>query len=136
MNSGGPREKWNEMIAVQGADLNAFRHKLTQDSAAQVVVEVKSEKAGCVSKCNARVIGEVIRDLGGGRLTKEAAINFDVGVDQIAKLGEHVEKSGTLCRVHAADLVQARLAAARLKPAFDISAQRPRQVPLIAEVSR
>ena len=136
LNSGGPREKWNEMIAAQGADLKAFNRKLTQDSTAKVVVEVKPEKAGYISKCDAQIIGEVIRDLGGGRLTKEAAINFDVGVDQIAKPGERVKKSGTLCRVHAADLVQARLSAARLKTAFEISAKCPRQVPLVAEVSR
>ena len=59
-----------------------------------MVVELKAEKAGFVSKCDARIIGEVIRDLGGGRLTKESAINYDVGVDQIAKPGERVEKSG------------------------------------------
>ena len=74
-----------------------------------VVVEVKSEKSGYVSKCDARIIGEVIRDLGGGRLTKESAINYDVGVDQIAKPGERVEKSGVLCRVHAASQPEAKL---------------------------
>ena len=50
----------------------------------------------------------MIRDLGGGRLTKDSQINYDVGVDQIAKPGERVEKSGMLCRVHAADSAQAR----------------------------
>ena len=76
---------------------------------------MKSGKAGFISKCDARIIGEVIRDLGGGRLTKESVINFDVGVDQIAKPGERVEKSGTLCRVHAADPAQAKSAIARLE---------------------
>ena len=76
---------------------------------------MKPDKAGFVSKCDARIIGEVIRDLGGGRLTKESAINYDVGVDRIAKPGERVEKTGTLCRVHAADPVQAKTALARLQ---------------------
>ena len=103
------------MIVAQGADLKAFNRKLTLDSTAKVVVEVKSEKAGYISKCDARIIGEVIRDLGGGRLTKESAINYDVGVDQIAKPGERVEKSGVLCRIHAADSASAKVAAARLR---------------------
>ena len=59
-----------------------------------------------------------LRDLGGGRLTKESAINYDVGVDRIAKPGERVEKSGVFCRVHAADEAQAEAAVARLKAAF------------------
>ena len=134
LNSGAPRAKWDEMIVAQGADLKAFNRKLALDSTAKVVVEVKSEKSGYVSKCDARIIGEVIRDLGGGRLTKESAINFDVGVDQIAKPGELVEKTRVLCRVHAADLASAKSAAARLGTAFEISTKRVKPSPLVQEV--
>jgi pyrimidine-nucleoside phosphorylase len=136
LNSGAPRQKWNEMLAAQGADIPAFNRKLALDSTAKIVVEVKAEKSGCISKCDARIIGEVIRDLGGGRLTKDSAINYDVGVDQIAKPGERVEKNGGLCRVHAADSVAAKAATTRLKTAFKISAKRPAKTPLIVEIIR
>jgi thymidine phosphorylase len=134
LNSGAPRQKWDEMIVAQGADLKAFNRKLALDSTAKVVAEVKSEKSGYVSKCDARIIGEVIRDLGGGRLTKESVINFDVGVDRIAKPGERVEKSGTLCRVHAADWIQAKTAIARLRAAFEVSTRRPVVASLVREL--
>ena len=134
LNSGAPRKKWDEMLVAQGADLKAFNKKLALDSTAPVVVELKAEKSGFISRCDARIIGEVIRDLGGGRLTKESAINYDVGIDQIAKPGERVEKSATLCRVHAADSNQAKAAIARLKTAFEISAKPPGKTPLVAEV--
>ena len=134
LNSGEPRAKWDEMIVAQGADLKAFNRKLALNSTAKVVTEVKSDKSGYVSKSDARIIGEVIRDLGGGRLTKESAINYDVGVDQIAKPGERVEKSGVLCRVHAADSAQAKAAAARLKTAFEISARKVSVPALVQEV--
>jgi len=104
------------------------------DSTTKVVVEVKSDKAGYVAKCDARIIGEVIRDIGGGRLTKDSAINFDVGVDRIAKPGQRLEKSGTLCRVHAADSAQAKTAITRLKTAFEISPKRPAKIPLVVEI--
>jgi len=136
LNSGEPRKKWDEMIAAQGADLKAFNQKLALDSTAKVVVEVKSEKSGYVSKCDAKIIGEVIRDLGGGRLTKDSQINFDVGIDQMATPGERVEKYGTLCRVHAAGSAQAKAAIVRLKTAFEISAKRPAKTPLVIEVIR
>jgi pyrimidine-nucleoside phosphorylase len=134
LNSGEPRKKWDEMLVAQGADLKAFNRKLALDSIAAVVVEVKSEKSGYISRCDARVIGEVIRDLGGGRLTKESAINYDVGVDRMAKPGERVEKSGALCRVHAASEAQAEVATACLKAAFEISARRPAVARLVHEV--
>jgi thymidine phosphorylase len=100
-----------------------------------VVLEIKANRSGYVSKCDAQIVGEIIRNLGGGRLTKESGINYDVGIDRLAKPGEAVQKnSGVLCRVHAADSVQAKGAIARLKTAFEISAKRPRKTPLIAEV--
>jgi pyrimidine-nucleoside phosphorylase len=134
LNSGAPRAKWDEMLVAQGADLKAFNRKLALDSTAKAVAELKSKKAGYVSKCDARIIGEVIRDLGGGRLTKDSQIKSDVGVDQIAKPGECMEKSGILCRVHATDSVQAKMAIARLKMAFEISAKRLNKVSLVIEV--
>ena len=125
LNSGEPRKKWDEMIVAQGADLKAFNRKLVNDSTAKVVAEAKSDQSGFVSKCNARIIGEVIRDIGGGRLSKDSQINFYVGVDKMAKPGERLEKSTVLCRIHAADSAQAKAAILRLKTAFEISAKRP-----------
>ncbi len=134
LNSGAPRAKWDEMLVAQGADLKAFNRKLALDSTAKCVTEVKSKKTGYISKCDARIIGEVIRDLGGGRLTKDSVINFDVGVDQIAKPGERIEQSEMLCRVHVADSAQAKAAIIRLKAAFEISTKPPKTAPLIFEV--
>jgi pyrimidine-nucleoside phosphorylase len=131
LDSGEPRKKWDEMIVAQGADLKAFNQKLVRDSTAPIVLELKSSRAGFVSRCDAKIIGEVIRDLGGGRLTKDAQINFDVGVDHIAKPGERVEKSKTLCRVHAATSAQAKTAISELEIAFEISKRKPKLKPLI-----
>ena len=131
LNSGAPRKKWDEMLVAQGADLDAFNRKLALDSTAPVVVEMKTSRAGYISRCDARIIGEVIRDLGGGRLTKDSAINYDVGLDQIAKPGGRVEKNEVLCRVHAVESAQAKTAIARLKTAFAVSTHPPKSNPLI-----
>jgi thymidine phosphorylase len=134
LNSGAPRAKWDEMLVAQGANLASFNKKLAVDHTAPVVIELKSPRAGFVSRCDARIIGEVIRDIGGGRLTKESVINFDVGVDQIAKPGERVEKNSVLARIHAADKTQAESALARIKAAFEISTKLKKPVPLISEI--
>jgi thymidine phosphorylase len=132
--SGKPREKWDEMLAAQSADLAAFNRKLALDHTAPVVVELKAPASGFVSRCDARILGEIVRDLGGGRFTKESGINYDVGVDAIAKPGEAIQAGGVLARVHAADHSQAEIARARLTAAFEIAAQPPEFRPLIAEV--
>ena len=128
LNTGAPRAKWDEMLVFQGADLKAFRRKLRCESIAPVALELKTHRAGFVSQCDARIIGEVIRDLGGGRLSKESAINHGVGVDKIAKPGERVGNDWGLARIHASNRAQAKDAVARLKAAFEISAK-PRKVP-------
>ena len=133
MNSGAPRKKWDEMIVAQGADLAAFYQKLALDHTAPVVVELKAEKAGFVSRCDARIIGEVIRDLGGGRFTKDSVINHDVGVDQIAKPGDAVKQGGMLARIHATTDIFAQAAAICAKSVFEISSRKPKLSPLIVD---
>jgi len=132
--SGKPLEKWNEMIVAQGADLAAFHRKLPLDHTAPVVMELKAPASGFVSRCDARIIGEAVRDLGGGRFTKESSINYDVGVDAIVKPGEAIQAGGVLARIHAADQAQAEAASALLEKAFDITEPPPAAQPLIAEV--
>lgn len=134
LNSAAPRKKFDEMLSAQGADLDAFNQKLALDSTAPVVLELKSPRAGFISRCDARIIGEVIRDLGGGRLTKDSQINYDIGVDKIAKPGERIEKNSIFTRIHAIDHLQADIAKKRLSSAFEISAKPGRIPPLISEM--
>lgn len=134
LQSGAPRRKWDEMIVAQGANLAAFDRKLALDHTAPATVELKADRSGFVSKCDARLIGEVIRDLGGGRLTKESTINYDVGLGQIAKPGQEVKSGNVLAHVHASDRRQAINACARLKAAFEISSRPPRSAALVLDV--
>jgi pyrimidine-nucleoside phosphorylase len=133
--SGQPRRKWDQMLAAQGADLQAFNGKLKLDHTAMAVWELKSPRSGYVARCDARIVGELVRDLGGGRLTKEATLNHDVGVDALAKPGQSISPGSVLARVHAVDTAQAESACARLQTAFAFSDNPPTLLPLIADDS-
>ena len=74
-----------------------------------------------VERCDARVIGELVRDLGGGRFTKETLIQLEVGVDELAKPGEALGASSILGRVHARNEAEAAAGCARLQSAFTIA---------------
>jgi len=99
--NGDARAKFDELLAAQGADLAAFAGKLEKDSAAPAMAELRATASGTVAACDAQLIGELVRDLGGGRQTKESMIQPEVGVDQLAKPGEKVEEGAVLGRVHA-----------------------------------
>ena len=131
--SGAPRQKWDEMLVAQGANLDAFNQKLARDVTAPVVVELKADRGGYVSKCDARISGEVIRDLGGGRLTKESKIHFDVGVDQMVKPGDQVKPGSRLVRIHANCETEGSHAVQRLGAAFYLGDSPPTTAPLINE---
>jgi pyrimidine-nucleoside phosphorylase len=126
-------DKWEQMIAAQGTDLKAYREKLRGDFPG-ITTEVNAQRNGFVQSCDARVIGEVVRDLGGGRMQKESQVNVDVGVDRIRRPGKSVRCGEVLGRVHTADLAGTRDACERVKTAFVIGEAKPEILPLVREV--
>jgi pyrimidine-nucleoside phosphorylase len=119
LRSRKPLVKWEEMLGAQGVDISAY-HKQVTHQVAPAIVEVRAGRDGYVERCDARIIGEAVRDLGGGRMQKNSRINSLVGVDQIAKPGERVARGGILCRIHGATTAEAYTAAECVKSAFII----------------
>jgi pyrimidine-nucleoside phosphorylase len=134
LDSGAALKKWNEMLRAQGTDVAAFTEKLARDHTAPVVLEVKAPRAGFVARADARILGEVVRDLGGGRMTKEASVDFDVGLDKLIAVSEPVEQGAPLCRIHARTQTQAEAASARVATAFEISEAPVSKPPLVVEI--
>ena len=92
---------------------------------APVVREVTALHAGVVVRCDAQAIGELVRDLGGGRQTKADTIDLAVGVDQLAKPGEELVAGTVLARVHAREETSAETAVARLRESVIIGEEFP-----------
>lgn len=134
LSTNAPRKKFEEMIVAQGANLDAFHEKLKRKSDAPVVRELISPRSGYISRCDARLIGEIVHELGGGRTAKKDAIQPDVGVDQMMKPGHAVGQGLTLARVHAMDEAAAENALSRLERAILIHDEPPDLPPLILEV--
>ena len=132
--SGRPRAKFDELLAAQGADLDEFAAKLKKDSIAPVVKEFVSPIGGFVKQCDARIIGEMVRDLGGGRLDQDSVIQPEVGVDQLCRPGAAVRAGEVLGRVHAMTEESADTAFGRLSEAIEISTDPPELPVLVADV--
>jgi pyrimidine-nucleoside phosphorylase len=134
LKSGAPRKKWDEMISAQGADLDKFYKKLEAPTSAVARVEIPASRSGFVQRCDARIIGEIVRDLGGGRLTKETQINHEVGVEILCKTGDAVNEGEPLARIYAQNTQHAETYAPRVIGAFEIGDKPLPLHPLIAEV--
>ena len=132
--SGAALRKWEEMLAAQGTDLDRYHALLAQGQTAPDSACLTATRGGFISLCDARILGEVIRNLGGGRLTRDSIINPSVGIDCIAKPGTTVRTGDLLARIHAADTASAVAAVDALSPAFQIADAPPAPAPLIAEI--
>ena len=129
--SSAPREKWTQMLRAQGADIRKFETKLAQRKTAAFTLDIPAAKAGFVHTCNARMIGETVRDLGAGRVTKDSVLDYDAGIEVLAKPGEYVDKAQPLARLHAATKSKANSVKNFVLAAFSIAKKRPRLSPLI-----
>jgi len=118
LDGGGALRRWESMLAAQGAELAAYREKLRRDSTAVSMREVAALRKGFVAGIDARVIGEVVRDLGAGRLTKGARVDPEVGIDRLAVVGEGVVSGRAIARIHAGSEAAAAEAAERVGAAF------------------
>ncbi len=121
LDSGAAREKWNEMLVAQGADLTAFEAKLRAPSPVYEL-EIGAQNSGMVQDLDARVIGEIVRDLGGGRSHRDSILNLEVGFHSMKKPGERVEAGEAMALMRAESEAAARGVEARAVSAWKISA--------------
>ncbi len=119
LDDGRARAKWDEMLVSQGADLAAFEAKLRAPSALPSGGP-GAPKTGVVTRCDARVIAEVTRDLGGGRQNKDSVLNLEVGIADLKKLDERVEFGEPLCCVYAENYAAVHRAIEQLEGAFEV----------------
>ena len=134
LNSGEPMKKFEQMIAAQGADIPAFERMLKSGPLAAHIAELPADRDGFISRCDARVVGEVVRDLGAGRVDKAAAVHPHVGLDCIKRLGDIVRRGDALCRIHAANKQDVAAALHKLPGAFTIADAPPSVETLIQAV--
>ncbi len=104
--------------------------------AASVTREVPSEASGYVAHIEAEDVGLVSMHLGGGRATKESAIDLAVGVVLKKKVGDRVEAGESLGTIHASDAQKAAEAAALLQKCYTLSAAPVEKAPFIKGVVR
>jgi pyrimidine-nucleoside phosphorylase len=117
---GSARDTYDRWIRAQGGDPDP--DVLPR---APVQREVVAERAGIVTRLAALPIGVAALELGGGRRTKDDAIDHAVGVVCSAKRGQTVEVGQVLADVHAGDEDSAARAAESVLDAYEIRDQPP-----------
>ncbi len=98
IDSGRALQKFAEMVEAQHGDASYILHP--EKFVLGTKVEVLAQSDGYVDSINAADIGRSVTLLGGGRMKKDEAIDFSVGVVMKVELGSAVKKGDVLCEVY------------------------------------
>ncbi|WP_163194668.1 pyrimidine-nucleoside phosphorylase [Clostridium thermarum] len=135
IEDGSAIRKFKEFITAQGGSAEQVDNPDLLPKA-KYVVEVKSDRAGFVTKINAQSLGLIAMELGAGRATKEDVIDLAVGVVLNKKRGDKVEVGETIAYIHANDESRIEKAKKDILKNYVISPEAARNIPLIYDVIR
>ena len=101
LNNGKAAEKFNKMVHALGgpADFLEKHDSLLQSSS--YVGEIKPNEPGSIHSIETRKLGLILIELGGGRKQIDDAINYAVGYENVVSVGDNVDTSTPLLKVHA-----------------------------------
>ena len=133
LESGRAFEVFKAFIRAQGGNPQQVEHpELLPPAAYQEAV--CAERDGFVSDIRTEEIGRICLLLGGGRETKESAIDLSVGLVLCKKKGDAVKKGEPLAVIHASDPGKLSEAKKRLLEAYEFTSQKPEAAPLIKDI--
>ena len=112
--------KFREFIEAQGGD-GAVVENTEMLPKASIIMDIISEEAGFIKRIDTSEIGMVSLILGGGRETKDSAIDLSVGIELKKKIGDRIEKDEVIATIYANDLERLKAARERLDLAYEIS---------------
>lgn len=133
LESGRAFEVFKAFIRAQGGDPEEAEHPELLPSAAYQE-SVCAEADGFVSNIHTEEIGRICLLLGGGRETKESAIDLSVGLVLCKKKGDAVKKGDPLAVIHASDPEKLSEAKKRLLESYEFTSHKPEVPPLIKDI--
>ena len=129
---GRAAEIFARMVRALGGPSDLLEHPDRHLVPAPVIKPCPAPRSGYVAAMNARDIGLVVVELGGGRRRADDKLDLRVGLTQCIGLGRQLTAGEPLAIVHAANDVAADAAIARLQQVIEIGAVKPAAMPVVA----
>ena len=91
-----------EMIDSQHGKLPSSEPKLNE-------IEITADKKGYITNIDTKSLGKLLIELGGGRITKEQTIDYNVGFTIYKKINDKVNKGDVLFKVYSHSKLDSKL---------------------------
>jgi thymidine phosphorylase len=121
LGSGAAAERFARMVAALGGPRDLLECPNRHLARAPIERAVAPDAAGFVSRVDARAVGLLLVDLGGGRRRAEDAIDPAVGLADVRGVGDAVDRDRPIAIVHARSAADSEMAAQRLRQAVTVS---------------
>jgi thymidine phosphorylase len=133
LNDGRAAERFGRMIYAVGGPLGFVSDWRRYLPEASVIREVKTPEAGYVTAIDGEALGLAVVQLGGGRQVESDVIDPAVGLTQVVRLGDKLDKGQPLAVIHAAREDAAREAEQAIRAAITLGDAASDLPPLIHE---
>lgn len=96
LDTGLAYDKFMEFVKIQGGDIDKIE-------LAPFLKPIKSDKEGKLKDISAKIIGQIVVDLGGGRVKKTDQIDYGVGIVINKHINDNIQKDDILCYLYQKD---------------------------------
>ena len=136
LDSGAAAERFAKMVTALGGPADLLENMDKHLDRAPIIVEVPALQSGYAATTNCRGLGLAVVSLGGGRRRPQDAIDFGVGLTNLAELGQKIDAGQPLAIVHARTEEAAKQAVAEVQAAYTIADAAPATNPIVYRTIR
>nr|WP_319949300.1 thymidine phosphorylase [uncultured Shimia sp.] len=130
---GRAAERFGRMVAAMGGPVTFTENWRRFLPEATVIREVGAPETGYVQAIDGEALGLAVVALGGGRQVESDLVDPSVGLSDVVRLGDKVQKGQPILRIHAAREDAAQHAERAVLAAFAIGAEPMSPPPLVHE---
>ncbi|RLM21708.1 thymidine phosphorylase [Brenneria alni] len=131
LDNGKAAEVFGRMVAAQRGPVDFVEHYARYLPVATLSKPVFAEREGIVTAMDTRALGMAVVALGGGRRQASDAIDYSVGMNEVACLGDRVDSQRPLAVIHANTEAQWQQAANGVRAAITLGDKAAKKTPII-----
>jgi len=131
--SGAAAEKFGKMVTALGGPADFVENISNYLPKAPIVEEIYASETGFISGIDTRNVGMAVVELGGGRRRASDSIDYSVGLDWLAGIGQSVDSEQPIARIHANTEESLQAAKQRILKAYAIDDRVVAETPLVLE---
>lgn len=122
LDNGAAAERFARMVSGLGGPADLLEAPERHLARAAITLPVRASREGFISHVDGRALGMTVVHLGGGRTRPDAAIDYAVGLTDLAGIGQALKPGDLIGMVHAQDQAAAEHAAHAVQQAYQYSA--------------